>query len=354
VEFALVVPVFLLLLLIAMDFGRLFFTYVQVSNAAREATAYAATQPTDVATMTVRAGQERSTQSQGEGALEPLAVVCNDQSGTVIACTSAAGGTGAGNTVTVTVGQRFGFLTPLINNFFGGDLTVRASASSAVLVSAIGGTGGSPGTCAAPSNATFTVLATDMDVIVNPEGSMPDAGVCTISGYNWDFGDGFTGVGSSIPAMHTYASPDTYQIKLTVTNQGGELSAVRWVTVPYVAPTPTPSPTPSPTPTGTPAPTPTPTATPTATPTPTPCMAPTAGFDWATGNPSKKVTFTDKSVAPAACPILTWLWDFGDGVTLTNAPNPTHTFPNNNSSYTVTLTVTSSTGSASITRQVQT
>ena len=42
VEFALVLPVMLLLLLLAVDFGRLFFTYIAVNNAAREATSYAA------------------------------------------------------------------------------------------------------------------------------------------------------------------------------------------------------------------------------------------------------------------------------------------------------------------------
>ena len=40
-EFALVVPVMLLLLLIAIDFGRLYFTYLGVTNAAREGAAFA-------------------------------------------------------------------------------------------------------------------------------------------------------------------------------------------------------------------------------------------------------------------------------------------------------------------------
>ncbi len=43
VEFALVVPVMLVLLLLAVDFGRLFFSYIAINNAAREATFYAAT-----------------------------------------------------------------------------------------------------------------------------------------------------------------------------------------------------------------------------------------------------------------------------------------------------------------------
>ena len=46
VEFALILPVFLFFLLLAVDFGRLLFTYIQLSNTAREAAAYAAFNPT--------------------------------------------------------------------------------------------------------------------------------------------------------------------------------------------------------------------------------------------------------------------------------------------------------------------
>ena len=45
-EFALARPVMLLLLL-AVDFGRLFFSYIAVNNAAREATYYAAAHAAD-------------------------------------------------------------------------------------------------------------------------------------------------------------------------------------------------------------------------------------------------------------------------------------------------------------------
>ena len=53
VEFALIVPVFLFFLLLTVDFGRLLFTYIQLSNTAREAAAYAGFNPTtDDATLT--------------------------------------------------------------------------------------------------------------------------------------------------------------------------------------------------------------------------------------------------------------------------------------------------------------
>jgi Flp pilus assembly protein TadG len=349
VEFALVLPIFLALLLMAVDFGRLFFTYIQVSNAAREAAAYGATQPTDTVGMQARAVQEKNSQSQGEGALDPITTSCANQAGTTIACTSAPGGTGAGNTLTVTIRQPFRFLTPLINDMFGNSFGMTASATTAVFVSAVGGTGGGPGACAPPSNATFTIIASGLNIVANPDGSKPDTGVCTISGYNWDYGDGNTDVGSSIPVDHTYAAAGTYTVTLVVTNQGGSLTAIRTVTVPPVAtPTPTPTSTPTPTPTSTATATPTPTATPTATP----CPSPTANFTWVSGNPRRNITFTDTSTAPAACPISTWLWAFGDGSPNSNAPNPFHSFPSNNGTYSVTLTVTNASGSTSVTRSV--
>jgi Flp pilus assembly protein TadG len=354
VEFAIILPVFLFLVLMAVDFGRLFFTYVQVSNAAREAASYGAVQPTDEAGMQVRAAQEKNSQTQaGESPLEPIEATCHTPGGATIDCADAAGAGGAGNILTVTVSEDFAFITPLVTDFFGGVLRVSADASSAVLVSAVGGGGtGGPSSCSGPTNATFTVFASGMDVIVDPAGSMPDTGVCTISGYNWDFGDGVTDVGSSIPTNHTYASPGTYVITLEVTNQGGALTAVRSVTVPFVAPTP--SPTPSGSPTATPGPTATATPSPSPTPTVAPCAAPVADFTWRSGSPRRNVTFTDTSTAPAGCPITNWLWEFRDTTpsTFTNAQNPFHAFPSNNGSYVVVLTVTSSAGSVSITKTV--
>ena len=68
VEFALVIPLFMLLLLLAVDFGRLFFSYVQINNAAREAAAYAATAPTDNTAILAKARLETNSQAQrGEG-----------------------------------------------------------------------------------------------------------------------------------------------------------------------------------------------------------------------------------------------------------------------------------------------
>ena len=158
VEFALILPVFMLLLLAAVDFGRLFFTYIQLNNIAREGAAYIAANPTtDNATLTAVASGELRIQTQrGEGTVT-VAATCVDASGTAFgSCSSALGGTGAGNRVTVNVGETFAFFTPLIGNFWPGGLHVGASATAAVAFNAAGG-GTSPGTCTTPPpTPTFT------------------------------------------------------------------------------------------------------------------------------------------------------------------------------------------------------
>ncbi len=68
-------------------------------------------------------------------------------------------------------------------------------------------------------------------------------------------------------------------------------------------------------------------------------VPPDASFDGkpATGAPPLKVQFTDTS-KPGTSPIVSWLWEFGDGTTSTER-NPSHTYYESGS-YTVSLTVT--------------
>ena len=137
VEFALVVPVFLLFLVIAIDFGRLFYTYIGVNNAVREGAAFGSTTPTcasssdcaDPVNITYYARQEIG----GGTSLVVAAPVCRNASGTVISCSSAPGGAGAGNRITVSGSESFTFLTPFISAFLGGSITIGASATAVVL-----------------------------------------------------------------------------------------------------------------------------------------------------------------------------------------------------------------------------
>ena len=115
----------LMLLLLATDFGRLFFTYVAVNNAAREGTQYASLHASDSSydLATYKAGivaaatRETNMQAQGgEGSLTVGDPSCySPATDSFLDCHVASDfAPGIGNQVTVTVAQPFSFITPLI------------------------------------------------------------------------------------------------------------------------------------------------------------------------------------------------------------------------------------------------
>jgi len=315
VEFALIFPIFLLLLLIAVDAGRLYFSLIQVHNAAREGAAVAAVTPTDLAAITARARQETNAQGQrGEGAVT-VAVSCATESGTTMSCSSAPGGAGAGNTITVAVAEGFTFLTPFVNGFFDDDFSMGASATAGVLGYAAPGGGSAPGPCGAPQAAFDVNVTSGRTIFADPSASTPNSGVCNISGYTWQWGDGKSDVGSATGDSHTYGADGSYTVHLTVTNQAGPASTTHNVTVPAGPPPPT-------------------------------CAVPKASFTWVKSG--KTYSFTDTSAVadPVNCPVTNWAWDFGDGV-LGNAQNPLHTYTNSKT-HTVTLVATNAGGPSAI------
>ena len=81
----------------------------------------------------------------------------------------------------------------------------------------------------------------------------------------------------------------------------------------------------------------------------TPCAAPTAAFtgDPGGGTSPLDVEFTDESLE-IECPITSWSWDFGDNTPLVTEPDPTHTFTVEGTepeTFTIRLTVESAGGS---------
>ena len=338
VEFAIIAPLMLLLLLIAVDFGRLFFTYIAVNNAAREGAAFGSLAPADcggnpcLATsgIATHASQETNTQTRGGGATTiAVSATCAQPDGTGIACSTAiTGGAGAGNTITVSAKQSFRFFTPIINGFFGNNFNLGASATAVVLGYAASGTSTPPPTCALPVPSFTVVVTSGRTIFADPTASRPNSGTCNISGFNWSWGDLPLGdsdsVGTATGDSYTYAADGTYTITLEVTNQGGSATTTRNVTVPFVATAP-------------------------------PCAVPTANFSGAhSGNGGKTVTYTDhSSVADSVnCPITDWLWTFsdqGNPPLQSNAQNPAPVTYGNSSSHPVTLKVTNAGGSASVT-----
>jgi len=312
VEFALVLPVLLILLLTAVDFGRLFFSFIEMNNAAREGAAYAATNPTNTVEIQRHIIQETNAQSQvGAGALSAPTVTCKDTTGAAMSCSSAVGGGGPGNTVTVRATEPFTFFTPFINGFFGNDFNMSASSTAVVLGYAGSSSGSNPDNCPPPT-AIFTLVPDDLTITTDPSGSTPNSGVCNISGYNWIWGDGNSDVGTASSTTHTYSYADTFKVTLTTTNQGGEATYTETITVPVGAPSA--------------------------------CTKPVANFTYT--KDQKVYSYTDTSTVgdPTNCPITAWLWTFDDG-THSNAENPTQTY-GNASAHTANLAVTNAGGTS--------
>ena len=120
VEFALVAPVFILLLLFAIDFGRIFLGWISLNNAARVGANYAAQHPHDW--------------DAGAGPTE-YATLMSDNVG-AINCTPDAPGNPTfgptkepGELVRVDLSCHFTVLTPVISGVLGGTVTVSSNAS---------------------------------------------------------------------------------------------------------------------------------------------------------------------------------------------------------------------------------
>lgn len=250
VEFALILPILTLLMVMALDFGRVFFGWVALNNAARIGADFAAGHAD------AWDGVPDTEQAEEQARYQEL--ILNDLQ--ALNCTLPApdpvedpvfSGFEDGDPVEVTLKCEFGLMTPLAEGIFGGPVPLTAQSD-------------------------FFVYRT----------------------------------------MNANLPPPP--------------------------PTPTPTPTPAPSPTATPA----------------PCAAPIAAFEGRVGTlpppPSGKsalvVSFTDQSTAGAACPIDSWLWEFGDGTTSVDQ-NPLKTYihlgPQPEKKFTVKLTVSSGTSGQS-------
>jgi Flp pilus assembly protein TadG len=123
VEFALILPIMLFMLVVAIDFGRLFYLNIGISNGAREGAAYAAMDPTDTAAISTKVKQELGLAPTDTSVT--VTAVCSPNCFTSPTVTPA-------HTVKVTAETTFSFLTPFINNVFGGALRMSAAATAVI------------------------------------------------------------------------------------------------------------------------------------------------------------------------------------------------------------------------------
>lgn len=134
VEFAIVLPVFLVIVSAAVDLGRMAYGRITIANVAREASFQAAQTPTSYL-----AGQACNTSTNlviCRGILESKgSVVTVDPADITMTCSPSC--TGAmGNTVTVKATGTFNLLTPVMATFFGGT-TVTFSSSATNQINAL-------------------------------------------------------------------------------------------------------------------------------------------------------------------------------------------------------------------------
>ncbi len=152
---------------------------------------------------------------------------------------------------------------------------------------------------------TVGVACTFTDASSDPDG--------TIASRSWDFGDGTTSQDAN--PSHTFGAAQTYQVTLTVTDNGGATNAK---TVPVTVTGGTGN------------------------------VPPTAAFTAPSCTVNSACGFTDGS-SDSDGTLTAWAWNFGDGTAVDNNQNTNHTF-GAQGTYQVQLTVTDNAGAtASVT-----
>jgi PKD repeat protein len=310
VEFALVFPVLLLFLMVAIDFGRVYLGWVNLQNMARIAANYAANNATDFATN--NAATLASYQQQIDN--DAAANNCSLPAGETDWPAPAFSGYDVGDTATVALSCDFGVITPVISNVLGDVVTVSASSqfpvkTGIIAASNTGGGGGTPVT--ASFSCTPRVGATPLTVQCSDEsGGAPTSWSWTVTGPG-----GVTQTSNAQDPFFTLVATGSYSVELTVDNALGQPDSLlisNYIVV------------------GTPS---------------------TVDFiaDKNAGKAPLLVQFTDQSSGSPT----TWAWDFdtaaGPSVDST-AQNPSHTY-SQAGSYDVTLTVTNAAGTFSLTKQ---
>jgi PKD repeat protein len=303
VEFALLFPVVMLILMVGLDFGRIYLGWINLNNTARIAANFAATNAIAMsgsgpshASAVARYRQLIANDAQAINCvLDPNPVP--DPSTNLAALYP--GGTDVGQTAHVGIVCDFAVITPVISTILGRTVQVSAAADFPIRQGIIAGAGGGPPGVQALFNAS--PLSGDAPLTV----TFSDLSTGSPTTYAWDFqDDGIIDSTSPTGNTFTYTIPGPYTVRLTVSNGLSTDSETHDINV-------------------------------TAPP------GPIADFDATplTGTAPLSVSFTDKSTGSKP---LTYLWNWGDGTTSTSKNPPNKTYAAGN--WTVTLVVTDSAG----------
>lgn len=131
VEFALILPVLLLFLLVAIDFGRLFSSWVTLNNSARVAANFAAADPNPDDGFGAGSTYASKVNAEGFGSLGPTCTTAgvpqpmfNDT-----AVDSNTTTKNLGDEATVSISCTFKVMTPIVSAIVGGNLPMSASST---------------------------------------------------------------------------------------------------------------------------------------------------------------------------------------------------------------------------------
>jgi hypothetical protein len=134
VEFAIILPFLMLVLLMAVDFGRVFFGWVGLANASRIGASYAAAHP-DAWGVPGDAGQR-------DNYLDQILADANALNCTLpgtIPAPAFPDGTDLGDSAQVTLTCQFSLMTPLVSQILGGTITIRADSIFPIRAGIAGG-----------------------------------------------------------------------------------------------------------------------------------------------------------------------------------------------------------------------
>jgi Flp pilus assembly protein TadG len=255
VEFALLLPVFMLFFATTLDLGRLAAAQLSVANAAKEGAFQAAQTPTDfnASNPCPAAGDSNKILCRVQLELRGSGITVSPAD-IAVACSQTGCPKTMGSRVTVTLTGRFQLLTPILAPFFGGT-NVGFTRSSTVQIEALPApetstttfttsttttTTTTTSTTTSTTSSTTTTTTTTTTVAC----TIPSAGftytltpgngqsqimavtdtttspACAITSWFWDWGDGATSMVKD-PQPHTYVHKGTYYVTLRVANAAG-------------------------------------------------------------------------------------------------------------------------------------
>jgi hypothetical protein len=225
VEFALLLPILLLLVLIAVDFGRVYLGWINLQNMARIGADFAANNadkdwndPTFVATYTNQINSDASATNCPFAPGQPAKPTFTDING---------GGIGIGDRAAVSLVCRFHVITPLISFIVGSDLNVTASSvfpiKEGLLATSSGGGGGG---CLLPSPAINATPATSGPVPLTVNFRDASGGGAGVS-WLWTFSgpEAHPDVPTQDALGIVFNTVGTYTVTLTVTNTCGSATS---------------------------------------------------------------------------------------------------------------------------------